>query len=520
MKWVRGFERWAALSAILAGACAGQSNEQAASPQSATGSETASASRALADARRARAEAEALAPPKVPPNLDRKRALEFLSGTLSSWLKARTMRSESAAVAYAAVTEQGGAEELSALLELGALWQTFGDLVQSAMAASVPAEFVGETRRSYLSGIFDATRRPFDEAYGALQRCVTRAEQTRRESSAAACKERIARLPELVRTPAQSGGAAEFDDRSSAKRTEPERPKLSGSQPAPCVFAGSLELNQLELWNDPQTKVPVARVWRVDLASLILPKQEAGPVRVTATWPIQGNYWLTAAALPLVLRSREELVKDHVWLDAGTPLQAFDANGGTVQAMRPRAWSSGSEPTFARRVSCAELALSGAIERSYPPPKQQVSFSGSLELSAAPGKPPIAKLKLTSPTSFELLTQRGPWRRVAVAAIDQNLPFSCDAWTKNATSEAAGMGMIGLLNPLSPSHVSTRAIKLFVAPNAAAPSLMLAPEVWFRAGKPQSGFVPIQLSLVRGPEHTELWAQQAELSQHARSLGP
>src|SRR3954469_23168766 len=116
---------------------------------------------------------------------------------------------------------------------------------------------------------------------------------------------------------------------------------------------------------------------------------------VNAVWPIQGNYWVDGANLPIVLRARHDLVKAHVWLDAGTPMHVFGPNAGMAQAMRPRSWAVGSEPSFSQRIACTELGLAGSVERTYPELKNPRSFKGLLELSAAPGKPAIAKLQVT-----------------------------------------------------------------------------------------------------------------------------
>src|SRR3954471_8730389 len=82
-------------TAVLSGACGGPSGEGAASPRSSTSS-AATTSQALTRARRAKADAEALAPPTVPPNLDRQRALEWVGGPLRDWIQSRVARSEAA----------------------------------------------------------------------------------------------------------------------------------------------------------------------------------------------------------------------------------------------------------------------------------------------------------------------------------------------------------------------------------------------------------------------------------------
>jgi hypothetical protein len=171
-------------------------------------------------------------------------------------------------------------------------------------------------------------------------------------------------------------------------------------------------------------------------------------------------------------------------------------------------------------VSCSGLGLAGSIERTYPTLKSPASFKGLFELSAAPGKPPVAKVQLTRSATFEVLEQRGPWRRIAARAIDWPLPFSFDAWTKSEAKGDSGLGMIGLLNEVKVTHVSTSALKAFVSPGVAAPSVTLPPEVWLRAGKPRSGFVPIQVSGLTGPEQGVLWVSQSELTQRARALSP
>ena len=507
--------------AALSSACSASSGQVAVSEASAASSGAFAASPALANARREKAEAEALVPPAVAPNLDREHALALINGPVRSWVQARVQRSESAARAYAPVIRENDAEELTGLLELGALWQTFGDELRRTVVATVPSEFARdpELKRAYLSAVLDATQRPFDEARGALQRCVKRAEETARADAGAACKARLSRLPESTATASDAAGSVvESESESGSKQVAPARPKLSGSQSTPCEFAGSLESDEFELWAESGTRSRVARVWRLDLASLVLPEKEGASARVSALWPLQGTYWLDGASMPLVLRAREELVKGHVWLDAGTPMHVFGPNAGAVEAVRPRSWTAGSEPIFSRRIRCTELVLAGSIEQTFPTVKNALAFKGLLQLSAAPGTPPIAKLQLAKSATFEVLAEKGPWRRIAARAIDWQLPFSFDAWTKDAADGDGGMGLIGLLNEPSPSHVSITALKAFISPSTAMPSVTLAPEVWFQAGKAKSGFVPIKVSGLSGPDRGDLWVQESALARHARPL--
>lgn len=505
----------------LSGSCGGQASGRAGTPHSDGDSAPSATSHELVEARQAKSAAEALVAPAIPSDLDRPRASEFVRGPLLDWVKARTAKSEAAAFAYSPVIAPDSADELLGLLELGALWQTFGDQLKSTVTASVPQDFLlPEQKSAYLTALLDATRRPYDEAYDALQRCVARAERAGRNEAGAACQARLERLPDLVRAPAKAGINAEYADNSGPKRAAPERAKRPGSQPTPCVFAGSLESSGFKLLSERGTRTQVARVWRLDLTSLTLPEKEGEATRVNATWPLQGTYWLDASELPLVLRARQELVKDHVWLDAGTPLLVFAPEHGTALAMRPRAWSAGSAPLFSRRVSCSELGLSGSIEAKYPAQSPQISFSGLLELSAAPGKPTIAKLQLSHAISFDVLAQRGNWHRIAAQASVMQLPYSFDAWTSQAPAENAGQGMIGLLNEPNPSHVSTQPLQVFATPSVTAPSMTLAPEVWFQIGKPKVGFVPIRVWGVLGPEKDDLWIRQSDLLQRARPLAP
>ena len=79
--------------------------------------------------------------------------------------------------------------------------------------------------------------------------------------------------------------------------------------------------------------------------------------------------------------------------------------------------------------------------------------------------------------------------------------------------------MIGLLNEPNPSHVSSLALRVFIAPSVSAANLTLAPGVWFQAGLPKAGFVPIRVGGLFGPEpEKELWIRDSDLSQRARRL--
>jgi hypothetical protein len=60
---------------------------------------------------------------------------------------------------------------------------------------------------------------------------------------------------------------------------------------------------------------------------------------------------------------------------------------------------------------------------------------------------------------------------------------------------------------------------VFIAPSVTAATLILAPDVWFQAGLPKAGFVPIRVGGLLGAEpEKELWIRSSDLAQRARRL--
>lgn len=475
----------------------------------------------LAQARQARAAALALKAPVAPPSSSKEDALAFIGGPLSEWVRARRALTEQAAAAYAAA-RGNGADELTVVLELGELWQAFGEEFTGAALATMPREFASdaEVAAAYRAAIFDSARAPLNHAYVALQECVAIAARLGREPIRRECSERLARLPAAAKSaPDANDSVAET---SAEPRAVPERPKLVPSQSQPCVFAGSFgDSYDFDLWSEALSPVKVGSLTRLDVASLVLPNREGDPVHVVARWPLQGEYRLGLRTLPVVLRERQELVKDHVWLAAGTRVQALHPSAGRVQVSRPRAWSEGSSPTFARELPCAELGLVGSVAVvPEAEPKKSLPFVGLITLSSGPGSPPIARLQLSKAQSFAVLEEKPPWRRITGSATELELPFSFDAWTKSAPGGDPEWGMIGLFNPPHATHVSTGALAVFGAPDAAGPIATLAPEVWLRAIKTESGFVAVQITGVSRAEGRPFWVKERELAQRARRLEP
>lgn len=512
--------RWSWLGVMLV-ACGAAEPRQVATRSSAEGgAQPADQSQQLAEARRARAAALALTAPVVPANMSKDDALAFISGPLSEWLRARRALTEQAAATYASA-RVNAADELTAVLELGQLWQAFGDEFTRAGVATMPGEFASneELATAYRGAIFDSARIPLNHAYVALQECVAIATRLGREPIRRECSERLARLPAAAKS------APDGDDsppENGAESRLPERPKLAPSQPQPCVFAGSFGDSYIfDLWSEARSPVKVGSLTRLDLSSLVLPNREGDPVHVVARWPLQGEYRLDARTLAVVLRARQELVKDHVWLAAGTRVQALRPSAGRVQVSRPRAWSEGSSPTFARELPCAELGLVGSVAVDpEAEPKKRLPFGGSIALSSRPGGPPIARLQLSKAQSLAVLEQKPPWRRIAGNATELELPFSFDAWTKDAPGGEPELGMIGLFNPPHATHVSIGALAVFSAPDASAPVATLAPEVWLQATKTESGFVAVKITGLSRAEGRPFWVRESELAERARRVEP
>jgi hypothetical protein len=353
--------RWSWLGVMLVACGAAQPRQVATRSESARGAQPGDQSPQLAEARRARAAALALTAPAVPASMSKDDALAFISGPLSEWLRARRALSEQAAAAYASA-RVNAADELTAVLESGQLWQAFGDEFIRAGVATMPGEFASneELATAYRGAIFDSARVPLNHAYVALQECVAVATRLGREPIRRECSERLARLPAAAKSAPDGGDSP--PENSTESPALPERPKLAPSQPQPCVFAGSFgDSYMFDLWSEARSPVKVGSLTRLDVSSLVLPNREGDPIHVVTRWPLQGEYRLDARTLAVVLRAREELVKDHVWLAAGTRVQALRPSAGRVQVSRPRALSEGSSPTFARELPCADLGLVGSV---------------------------------------------------------------------------------------------------------------------------------------------------------------
>lgn len=490
------------------------SNESQATPE---------ASSRLGQARAARDEAQALHAPAPPAILDRKSALEYTGGPLRDWMGARRALSDAAGKAYSEAGVSGTAEEAVALLEVGKLWQGFGDEAEASIRASIPADFAADAqvKAFYFESATEAALPLFALAYDALQQCLTVAERSNRSDMQSACAAQLARLPKNAnRARKDEEGSSPAAADSVPKHPTPMRPKLTASEPSPCAFAGSLEPGeQFEISTDQNGRVLAARPSRLDVSAVTLPETAGAAVQATVVWPVQGRYWIAAKTLPLVLRERQELVKDHVWLNAGTPIRAHHVSAGSVQVDRFRDWTAGSEPSFSRTMPCSKLALAGSVERAQVESGrgQRSSFQGLLELSASPGGARIAKLQLSKAASFEVLAERPPWRRLVGRSGDWDLPFDFDAWTKTAPSGEPGYGMIGLLHTIDVTHVSTGPLPLFAEAGAHSACATLAPDVWFKAGKVVNGFVAIEIGDLSGPKTAEFWIRQNTLAKNART---
>jgi len=478
----------------------------------------------LQQARAARDAAQALRVPTPPATLDRASALEYVQGPLREWIVDRRALTNTAATAYSEAGVAGTAEEAVAWLEVGELWQRFAEEAEAGIRATIPPEFAADSqmKAAFLGAATDAVRPVFGFATNALQKCVTVAERLGQSDTRRACAERLATLRKTASSASESETkSAPTLETSAPKHPTPDRPKLAASQPRPCVFAGSLEPHrQFDIWQDESARVRAARPDRLDVSALTLPEAPGGAVKATVIWPLEGTYWIDAKTLPVVLRARQELVKNHLWLDVGTPIRAHHVSAGKVQVDRFREWTAGSEPSFSQTMPCSELALAGNVELTPAQGNryQNASFQGLLALSASPGGPPIAKLQLSKAASFPVLERKQPWRRIAGNADDWDLPFSFDAWTKNTPGGDPGFGMIGLLNVVDATHVSTASLPLFAEANAQSARAKLAPSVWFSAGKVANGFVAIKVQTLWGPKTPEFWVRESELAKGARRL--
>ena len=161
-------------------------------------------------------------------------------------------------------------------------------------------------------------------------------------------------------------GLRRFDDneRETAapepvRRSWPERTRVPPSRPDPCVFAGTLEFELATSSSDPGFASPVLEFSRLDVARLTLAAHRGGAAELSTSWPIVGTYFLDPSTLPFELASREDLVKGHAWLPAGTRVNAAERQRGSARVERPPAMGARprSTPVFNRSLPCESLIL-------------------------------------------------------------------------------------------------------------------------------------------------------------------
>jgi hypothetical protein len=270
---------------------------------------------------------------------------------------------------------------------------------------------------------------------------------------------------------------------------------------------------------------------RLDVARLTLAAKRGGAAALSTSWPIVGTYFLDPSTLPFELASREDLVKGHAWLPAGTRVSAAERQHGSARVERPPAMSGRprSTPVFDRSLPCESLILASVrpfddeAEPSDTDDAEWRLYEGAVSLSSSPGSAPFGKLELgPDGASFRVVEKRGGWTRIAGEpddALDGYVPYAFDAWTKS-TSDEGGYGMGGLgIGPPEPTHVTIASVPLYGAALEREPIAVLAPDVTLAAGEVSNGFVEVYVPFVRRAGARRLWISERDLSANARALG-
>jgi hypothetical protein len=467
---------------------------------------------ALAEARRLRAEAEAIAAPQVPTGLTKAKTIAFMEGPLKAWIGKKRGAVDRAASAYSEAFEDlRGADLSAAALELGDLWNSFAaKFIELGLAAMPPAlEGNPETAKAYRGAIEDAASSQRELARAAYELCAGGDPPLKNDGAAQRCRQELAKLPQIRKRP-----AATHRPRVQAV----ERAWVPTRQPSPCTFAGSLRLFQAPISSTPGGE-PFAWLDAVEVSRLELPKVRSEPLHVTTSWPIRTSFYIAADRAPLALRSRIDFVQGHVWLAAGAAVAAAaPENGRALVYRRTRA-----EPDPAKLISCAELTLADEASSKHTKLTNPKDFAGDVVLHSAPDGPKIAQFSLDSSMPFEVLEERGTFRRVASSKSQhrdswQTVPFDFDAWTQAQSTDERSFGLIGLLRDgVRATHVVTNDLELFSSPESTSTVGTLVKGVPVLVGETQNGFVNVDVpGLQRPNEAWGFWLRAAEFETNSR----
>jgi hypothetical protein len=454
---------------------------------------------ALDTARDLAKRAEALHAPVYRGPDDKGQKGEFLAGPLRQWVVARMKLHRRALAAYRDVVEQApdAASRVVALDELGELELSLADEFVSAGVAAMPGEYRNDpqTAQAFKQALEGAVAPRVESARKAFKKCRSLARASKLSTPASArCSAKLAALPPPL--PADALPAPQPRTRTPTLPV-PERPLIASKQSTPCVLSGTLR-TVAEL--DDARGRPLGVIDDspgVELASLELPAEKGGALRVSLRWPVVVTGTLAAGALPLVSKQQLDLVKSHIWVGKGAALTAFHPAAGQAIAYRDfrdgKPHSKTQPAELSERIACSELALAQDTQPARADPQgKNVYLTGLVPLYAAPGKQQIGRIEVPGRIASRatLLERRGDF-----AHVRGEHGFSFDAWVQ--ASALANPGLLGMLSstPGRYTHVARAAIPLRRRPNSSAPVIAtLAKGAYVRIGPLYSGFVPVRIA--------------------------
>jgi len=453
---------------------------------------------ALDTARAFRTRAEALHAPVYRGPDDTGQKGEFLAGPLRQWVVARMKLHRTALAAYRDAVEQApdATSKLVALDELGELELSLADEFVSAGVAAMPGEYRNDpqTADAFKQALEGAVAARVESARKAFKQCRSTARASRLSTPASArCSAKLAALPPPLRADALPAPAPRT---GTPTLPVPDRALVASKQNTPCVLSGTLRtVAQL----DDARGLPLGVIDDspgVEVASLELPADKGGPLRVSLRWPVVLTGTLAPGSLPLVSRRRLDLVKGHIWVGKGAALTAFHPAAGHAVAYRDfrdgKPDSKTQPAELSERLACSELALAQDTQPVRADPHgKNVYLTGLVPLYAAPGKQEIGRLEVPGRIASRatLLERRGDFARVRGED-----GFSFDAWVQG--SALSNPGLLGMLSstPERYTHVARAAIPLRRRPDSSAPVIAtLAKGAYVRVGPLHSGFVPVRI---------------------------
>lgn len=451
----------------------------------------------------------------------------FVRGPMTEWARRRIAVNDKAEEALAAAQAcTPTAEQAWVLLQAGRLQTNFVTAFVGVGQRAMPASLAGdaELKGAYSGSLLDAVAPQLEFARRRFEECKA-LPATAVRADVSACASELAALPER-----QEPTAAASPPSSSSRALEPPprlgypRPFVATTQPKPCTFAGTLKLGRWSLSVGPRE---VARLERAELSRLTLPPARSAPLMIETAWPIRGSFTLPAAALPLNLRSRVDLVAGHVWLSQGAAVSAATPAAGSVLAYRPLAANAGATPDPAAKVACSQLELAGRSEPDKVDDKQpRVSFKGRLALSEHPSGPTIASLTLREPELFILLGSQGGWLHIhnsstPLRPFGDLVAYDFDGWTEARPTDETGFGLIGVLEAEIPAgHTSTKELALFADPSRSVPIGTLVRGVPVLLRDEQDGFVNVIVPGLDAAavDHSGFWAEKSAAAASLRPL--